>query len=171
MQSNKNLKINTRSNLSKIADKQKLHLPNAEQDSNTNACANGMCVLPENSRSVEDIEPAVPKSKCCWHAPPKDIFKSFLEAVEEFSMIKDGDRILVCLSGGKDSLSLLHTMRQYQFYSANQRDNPIKFDLGALTIDPLSSAYDPRPLIPYLKELGVPYLYEEQAIMKQGKIF
>ena len=171
MQSNKDLKINTQNNPSKIADKQKLQLPNAEPDSNTNACANGICALPENTRPVEDIEPAVPKSKCCWHAPPKDIFKSFLEAVEEFSMIKDGDRILVCLSGGKDSLSLLHTMRQYQFYSSNQRDNPIKFDLGALTIDPLSSAYDPRPLIPYLKELGIPYLYEEQAIMKQGEIF
>ena len=37
------------------------------------------------------------------------------------------------------------------------------FDLGAMTIDPLSSAYDPRPLIPYLKELNVPYLYEEQV--------
>jgi predicted phosphoadenosine phosphosulfate sulfurtransferase len=31
-------------------------------------------------------------------------------------MLRDGDRLLVCLSGGKDSLSLLHTIRQYQFY-------------------------------------------------------
>ena len=80
-------------------------------------------------------------------------------------MIKDGDRVLVCLSGGKDSLSLLHTMRQYQFYA---KKKGIVFDLGAITIDPQSSAYDPRPLMPYLKELGVEYLYEEQAIMKQA---
>ena len=36
-------------------------------------------------------------------------------------------------------------------------------------IDPLSSAYDPRPLIPYCAELNVPYLYEEQDIMKAAK--
>lgn len=37
-----------------------------------------------------------------------------------------------------------------------------------MTVDPRSSAYDPRPLIPYLAALGVPYLYEEQSIMAQA---
>ncbi len=86
--------------------------------------------------------------KAKWRPPTKDIFKPFLEAVDAFEMIKPGDRVLVCLSGGKDSLSLLHTMKQYQFYTKNS------FQLGAMTIDPQSSAYDPRPLIPYLQELG-----------------
>ena len=35
-------------------------------------------------------------------------------------MIRNGDRVLVCLSGGKDSLSLLHTLHQYQFYSKSK---------------------------------------------------
>ena len=39
------------------------------------------------------------------------------KAIEEFQMIQDGDRVLVCVSGGKDSLSMLHTLHQYQFYA------------------------------------------------------
>ena len=39
------------------------------------------------------------------------------KAIEEFQMIEDGDRLLVCVSGGKDSLSMLHTLHQYQFYA------------------------------------------------------
>jgi len=75
-------------------------------------------------------------------------------------MIRDGDRVMVCLSGGKDSLSLLHTLHQYQFYS---RTKGISFTLAAATVDPRSSAYDPKPLIPYLASLGVHFMYEEQG--------
>jgi len=77
-------------------------------------------------------------------------------------MIKDGDKVLVCLSGGKDSLSLLHTMKQAQHVLAKEG---ISFTFGAVTVDPQHSGFDPRPLIPYLKSLGVPYFYEEQGIM------
>src|SRR5688572_19550878 len=82
--------------------------------------------------------------------------------MREFSMIENGDRILVCLSGGKDSLSLLHTMKQFQHVFAK---DGITYTLAAITVDPGSSAYNPRPLIPYLESLGIPYLYEEQGIM------
>lgn len=75
-------------------------------------------------------------------------------------MLSGGDRVLVCLSGGKDSLSLLHTLHQYQYYA---RSRGVDFSLGAVTVDPQASSYDPSPLIGYLNELNVPYFYEKQG--------
>ena len=82
------------------------------------------------------------------------------QAIEEYSMIREGDRVLVCLSGGKDSLSLLHTLRQYHFIAQAKGK---AFTLGAVTVDPGTSSYDPSPLIPYLQGLGVTYFYEKQG--------
>ena len=42
------------------------------------------------------------------------------QAMEEYRMIEDGDKVLVCVSGGKDSLSLLHTLHQYQFMAKSK---------------------------------------------------
>ncbi|XP_078684958.1 uncharacterized protein LOC144918266 [Branchiostoma floridae x Branchiostoma belcheri] len=100
-----------------------------------------------------------------WHSPPKRIMKQTIEAMTEYNMIRDGDRVLLCLSGGKDSLSLLHALRQYQFFAKSKN---IKFDLGAVTVDPQTASYDPSPLKNYLSKLGVPYFYEEQGIMAQA---
>ncbi len=97
-----------------------------------------------------------------WHHPPKSVFKPFIHAVDDFGMIKDGDRLLVCLSGGKDSLSLLHAVRQYQYVC---RSKNVRFEFGAVTVDPKTPAYNPSALKPYLAELGVPYFYEEQCII------
>ncbi|XP_055926526.1 uncharacterized protein LOC129958245 isoform X2 [Argiope bruennichi] len=102
---------------------------------------------------------------CKWHSPPTIIFRPFLKAVNQFDMIKSGDKVLVCLSGGKDSLSLLHTLHQYQFYAKKQE---ICFEIGAVTVDPKSPLYDPSPLKEYLKALNIPYFYEEQDIVGQA---
>lgn len=131
------------------------------------------CALRRSSRAgLSDVETNKKtvsaerlRSKGGWHCPPKNIWKPTMEAIEEFNMIRDGDKVMVCLSGGKDSLSLLHTLRQYQFYA---RTKGINFTLGAATVDPGSTAYDPKPLIPYLASLGVHYLYEEQSILDQA---
>ncbi|XP_055343261.1 uncharacterized protein LOC129591589 [Paramacrobiotus metropolitanus] len=100
-----------------------------------------------------------------WHSPTKAIWKPMLTAINEFGMLKDGDKVLVCLSGGKDSLSLLHAMRQFKFYGKSQG---LRIEVGAVTVDPLTSSYDPSSLIPYLKALDVPYFYERQGIMDQA---
>ena len=75
-------------------------------------------------------------------------------------MVKEGDRVLVGLSGGKDSLSLLHVL------IALQRRSPVKFDIAACTMNPNFPGFDPRPLIPYLKALGVPYFFESESLLE-----
>ena len=84
------------------------------------------------------------------------------KAILDFGMIKDGDRVLVGLSGGKDSLSLLHVLM------ALQRKAPIRFDIGACTVDPQTPEYDPSVLKVYLKQLGVPYFYQSHGIIEQA---
>ena len=90
-----------------------------EQNDLDNNCANGMCIIPGGKRP-DSPEPVIDLPTAKWKVPSKEIFKPFLEAMTEFSMLSNGDKVLVCLSGGKDSLSLLHTIRQYQFYAKKQ---------------------------------------------------
>ena len=95
-----------------------------------------------------------------FHKPPRRVLKQCITAIEEYKMIQNGDRVLVCLSGGKDSLSLLHTLHQYQYNAAAKG---VSFQLAAVTVDPQSASYDPTPLIPYLASLKVPYFFEKQG--------
>ncbi len=81
-------------------------------------------------------------------------------AIADFDMIRSGDRILLGLSGGKDSLSLLHILRYFQ------RRAPLPFELGAMTVDPQAGDFDPSPMIPYLAALGVEYHYVRKPIME-----
>ena len=84
--------------------------------------------------------------------------------MRDFGMIRDGDKVLVALSGGKDSLTLLHILRHFQSVA------PIHFDIGAVTIDPEVYEYNPRPLVQYLAQLGVPYFLESDAIVERAKL-
>lgn len=93
-----------------------------------------------------------------FQAVPKSLSRLVGRALIDYRMIEDGDRVLLGLSGGKDSMSLLHVLAHFQ------RHAPISFTLGAVTIDPQSGSFDPKPLIPYLEQLGVPYFYREEPI-------
>ncbi len=92
--------------------------------------------------------------------PPRSLLRAAGRAIADFGMIRDGDRILLGLSGGKDSLSLLHLLLHFQ------RHAPVDFSVGTVTIDPMSDDYSPQPLIPYLESLGVTYFYVEEPIVK-----
>ncbi len=96
--------------------------------------------------------------------PNRKILGPMKKAIREFGMIKDGDRILLGLSGGKDSLTLLHCLKAIQ-----QSEMDIKFEFGACTVDPQTDAYDPSPLKNYLARLGIPYFFESQNIIEVAK--
>ncbi|MCF6190774.1 MAG: tRNA 2-thiocytidine biosynthesis protein TtcA [Cocleimonas sp.] len=93
---------------------------------------------------------------------PKKLRHLTGKAISDYLMIREGDRLLLGLSGGKDSLSLLHVLLHFQ------RHAPIKFELAAMTVDPQSEDFDPSPLIPYLKSINVEYFYVKEAILEMA---
>lgn len=95
--------------------------------------------------------------------PSKALLRPVGRAIGDYAMIRAGDRILLGISGGKDSLSLLHILLHLQ------RHAPIRFEVGAITVDPMVDGFDPSPLQGYLAELGVPYHFIREPIMERAK--
>lgn len=98
-----------------------------------------------------------------WKKPPRALLRPAGRAIADYAMIRAEDRILLGVSGGKDSLSLLHILRHFQ------RHAPVAFELGAITVDPLVPGFDPSVLKPALAALGIPYYYQTQPIMEEAQ--
>lgn len=77
-------------------------------------------------------------------------------AVVDHSMIEEGDRVMVCLSGGKDSYTLLDVLRSLQ------RNAPVRFTLFALNLDQKQPGFPSNVLPGYLDELDVEYHIVEE---------
>ncbi|KAJ8297700.1 hypothetical protein KUTeg_024231 [Tegillarca granosa] len=108
------------------------------------------CVL-SKTKTKERLDTGPVNKVCKWFSPPKQIFKPFVSAIEEHLMVRDGDKIL-----------------------------GIKFEFGAVTVDPQTPSYDPSPLKEYLAsimESAMNLDYECASIcsfcsrMKRGRIY
>jgi tRNA 2-thiocytidine biosynthesis protein TtcA len=95
--------------------------------------------------------------------PPKSLLRPVGRAVGDYDMIREGDRILLGVSGGKDSLSLLQVLLHLRRYA------PVRFEVGAVTVDPQIEGFDPSSLKGYMAGLGVTYFYEAQPLQEQAE--
>ncbi len=106
----------------------------------TNPCALPSLAYPP---SEEDLA-LLPKLE-------KRILRRVGETIKTYNLIEDGDKILVGLSGGKDSWALLEVL------TSLQKRAPVKFQVHGITVDPGFPNFDPDPISEVCEQRGIPH--------------
>ncbi len=88
----------------------------------------------------------------------KKILRKMGRAIADYDMIREGDRVLVALSGGKDSWTLLHGLE------ALRRRAPVRFELHAVTVHPGFPGFSTEPIEAYCRQHGFRHFVEPSRI-------
>ena len=102
------------------------------------------------SNSVSSVERAK-KQKTRFNKLQKKLRREVGNAIVDYNMIEEGDRVMVCLSGGKDSYTMLDILMNLQ------KSAPISFELVAVNMDQKQPGFPEHVLPEYLDQLGIEY--------------
>ena len=117
------------------------------------------------------IKTQVPTGAPAWHPEARDaslrarreahklekrLCRQVGQAIIDFNMIEEGDRVMVCVSGGKDSFGLLDILLKLQ------KRAPVHFDIVAVNLDQKQPGFPAHILPDYLARLGIEYHIETQ---------
>ncbi|RLM16581.1 tRNA 2-thiocytidine(32) synthetase TtcA [Gibbsiella quercinecans] len=105
---------------------------------------------------MTENQSVTPKEQYNLNKLQKRLRRNVGEAIADYNMIEEGDRIMVCLSGGKDSYTMLEIL------SNLQQSAPVNFSLVAVNLDQKQPGFPEHILPAYLENLGVEYLIVEE---------
>jgi len=111
---------------------------------------------PGNTTQASDTESARLRHAREMHKLEKRLCRLAGQAIVEYEMIGEGDRVMVCLSGGKDSYAMLDILQKLQARA------PVRFELVAVNLDQKQPGFPEHVLPQYLRSQGVAFHIENQ---------
>ncbi|WP_295535138.1 tRNA 2-thiocytidine(32) synthetase TtcA [uncultured Pseudacidovorax sp.] len=117
---------------------------------------NAVWTEPETAAAPAPSHQAAAKIERETHKLEKRLCREVGRAITDYNMIEEGDKVMVCLSGGKDSYGMLDILLKLKARA------PVNFELIAVNLDQKQPGFPEDVLPAYLKQVGVPFHIEEQ---------